>query len=121
MNTFKFSTTYLGGRPRFIEEPYLTVDGEPEERPVPDLIEAYLRNEARWLGGRHRIHERPVRLEPLWNTHIPQVPNPNIIKMEVDGQVTFVAHPVTMRRMMDTVGRPLTDAINQETMRMWML
>ena len=108
----------ITGRPTYhmagievIQDPHLTVDGEPDSAAYPDWRERYLRNEARWRAGVYRIHQRPVRMEPLWYT--PQVPNPDIIKMEVDGRTVFVAHPVTwqraMQKMTEVVGEKLYD------------
>jgi hypothetical protein len=106
-----YAATRFSGVP-VIESLYLTVDGEPDSAVHSDWRERYERNEARWLANRHRLHQRRFRSEPLWYT--PQVPNPDIIKMENDGRTTFLAHPVTLRKVMKAMSEGLREGVQQQ-------
>ncbi len=106
-----YTATRFSGVP-VIESPYLTVDGEPNSAVHSDWRERYERNEARWLANRHRLHQRRFVPEPLWYT--PQVPNPDIIKMENDGRTTFLAHPVTLRKALNAMNEGLREGVQQQ-------
>jgi hypothetical protein len=92
------------------ESEWLTVDGEPDSAVHPDWRERYLRNESRWRAGVHRFHQKAVRIEPLFYT--PQVPDPNVYR--IDG-VGYVAHPATVRKVMQVVSNTMRDQVNDFT------
>lgn len=98
-----------------IQSQYLTVT---EERTSlhPDWMDRQARNYGRWMGGRHRLHECSVPMEPLEYTHSVQVPDPQIYRLGG----TFYAHPATYARAMAELAKIAEKAIRRDTETIFM-